>query len=71
MKKMSKKQAVVDPKYCVACGVCMRNCPVKAITIPRGIQAEINLDKCVGCSKCSKICPASTIYMREVMASEK
>lgn len=58
-----RKKAQVNTKYCVACGVCMNTCPVKAITIPLGIYAEVNEEKCVGCTKCTKVCPASTISM--------
>lgn len=64
--KKKGKKAVVDSYYCVACGVCMNNCPVGAISIPAGVTATVNLDKCVGCTKCSKVCPASTIDMKEV-----
>ena len=64
--KRKRKKAVVDFNYCAACGVCMNNCQVGAISIPEGVTAIINLDKCVGCTKCSKVCPASTIDMKEV-----
>lgn len=59
-----RKKAVVDTKYCVACGVCMNTCPLRAISIPNGIYAEVNPDKCVGCTKCEQACPASTISMQ-------
>ena len=55
-----KKIAKVG-NYCVACGTCIKECPFGAITIQKGIRAEVNESKCVGCGKCSKICPASTI----------
>ena len=64
--KKWRKKAIVGKKYCVACGVCVKSCPVQAITISKGVYADINQDKCVGCSKCSKVCPADTIYMEEV-----
>ncbi|MGL6175014.1 MAG: 4Fe-4S binding protein [Cellulosilyticaceae bacterium] len=59
-----RKKAVVDTEYCVACGVCMKNCPVNAIQIISGVSAKVNPDKCVGCCKCTKACPASTIHMQ-------
>lgn len=59
------KKATVDTTYCVACGVCIHTCPVKAINIPLGIHAEVDTEKCVGCSKCTKICPASTIHINQ------
>lgn len=59
-----KKKAHVDINYCVACGICVKNCPIKAIKINKGLYAKVDFEKCVGCSKCSKICPASVIEMK-------
>ena len=56
----TKKIAKVG-KGCVACGSCLKTCPVQAIHIANGVKAKINIEKCVGCGKCSKICPASVI----------
>lgn len=60
-----KKKAYVDEKYCVACGVCEKNCPLNAITVSKGIYALVDLAKCVGCGKCGKVCPASVIEIKE------
>ncbi|GEM_PF-3928691 len=59
-----RPKAHIDTNLCVACDVCARNCPVKAIVMNNGINAEVNYDKCVGCSKCSNLCPASIIEMK-------
>lgn len=61
-----KRRAFVGD-FCVGCGACMKECPLQAISISKGIKAEVNFDKCVGCGKCSKVCPASTI---EIMSME-
>lgn len=58
---MKRKKAHVDKNYCVACGVCAKNCPLNIIKIKDGIYAEINIDKCVGCGTCAKACPTSVI----------
>lgn len=61
----SKKTACVQHKECVACGSCMKVCPLSAITIPKGIYAEVKKDMCVGCGRCQKVCPASVINIVE------
>ncbi len=64
----SKKIAKIGD-LCVACGVCVKECPLRAITIQTGIKAKVCLTTCVGCGKCSKACPASVIGIcdREVL----
>ena len=63
-----KRRAVVDESACVACGCCVKVCPLSAIRIRRGIRAEIDGERCVGCGKCAKECPASVIEIQEVLA---
>ena len=63
-----KKKAFVSQGDCVACGCCVKVCPLDAIQIVKGIMAQVNMDKCVGCGKCAKECPASAIEIREVIA---
>lgn len=60
---MSKRKATIISKDCVACGCCIKVCPKKAISIPKGVYAEVNDTLCVGCGICAKECPASTIVM--------
>lgn len=45
-------------KKCKHCYKCVRNCPVKSITVRDG-RAEIQEDKCILCGTCLKICPQS------------
>ncbi len=60
---MAKRKAVVNLQECVACGCCIKVCPRSAITVPKGIYAQINKDLCVGCGMCAKECPASVITL--------
>jgi ferredoxin len=62
--KKSKKIAFVSEE-CVACGSCIKVCPLKAVSIPKGIRAIIDEDKCIGCGKCAKACPADVIQIIE------
>lgn len=63
-----RRKAAVDQNFCVACGCCVKVCPVGAIEIWKGIAAQVNQDKCVGCGKCARECQASIIVIREVQA---
>ncbi len=60
---MAKRKAAVNIRECVACGCCIKVCPRQAITVPRGIYAEIDEELCIGCGKCAKECPASVITL--------
>lgn len=57
----SKKIAVIPPNACVACGCCVKVCPISAIQIWNGTYAWVDTEKCVGCGKCTGMCPASII----------
>ncbi len=64
--KRRARKALVDVRHCVACGCCVKVCPVAAITIYKGQQARIDLARCVGCGRCARECPASVIEIQEV-----
>lgn len=36
-----------------------------AISVYKGLYAQVDTEKCVGCGKCAKECPASVITMKE------
>ena len=63
-----RRKAFVDQADCVACGCCVKVCPMGAIRSLKGIMAQVEQAKCVGCGKCVKECPASVIELREVEA---
>ncbi len=58
-----KKIASVS-KDCVACGVCVKSCPLHAMIIDQGVRA-VPTEKCVGCGKCALACPAGVITIVE------
>ncbi len=62
-----RRIAFVSPE-CVACGCCMKSCPLTAIAIPKGVVAIVDENKCVGCGRCAAGCPAQVISIttREV-----
>lgn len=63
---MIRRKATVDKNECVACGCCIKVCPMGAIRILLGSYAIVDEEKCVGCRKCFNECPASVIRMKEV-----
>jgi ferredoxin len=54
-------------KDCVACGNCVKVCPLNAVSIYKGCIAVVDVAKCVGCGKCAKSCPANIITISEVI----
>lgn len=63
--KTGKKLAVIDCKYCVGCGCCIKVCPRGAISVPDGIYAKVETQSCVGCGLCAKGCPANAITIEQ------
>ncbi len=44
---------------CVACGSCLPECPVEAIS--EGDIYKINPDTCTDCGACKEVCPSEAI----------
>lgn len=44
---------------CVACGTCLPECPVEAIS--EGTPYVINAETCVDCGACAAVCPVEAI----------
>ena len=64
--KKVKKKAGISQNECVACGCCVKVCPMEAIDIYKGIYAQVDMEKCIGCGKCAKECPASVISVTAI-----
>ena len=63
--KKARKTAQVQ-RHCVSCGACVKTCPFQAITIFKGVIAQVDSSLCVGCGKCAKVCPANAITIHSV-----
>lgn len=62
---MTAKKIAAVGTQCVACGCCVKVCPLGAISVWKGVRATVDPSRCVGCGKCAKECPASVITIRQ------
>jgi 2-oxoglutarate ferredoxin oxidoreductase subunit delta len=60
---MKKTNIAVIGDECVACGACVKVCPLGAVRIDRGITAVVDSEGCVGCGKCAAVCPAGVVVI--------
>lgn len=56
MELHSASKPVVIREYCIGCGICVRNCAHKAITLDKEKKAIINYNLCTGCGQCVAVC---------------
>ncbi len=50
---------------CTFCGLCVKSCPVSALSIEKGKPPELNAVLCIGCCCCHEVCSASAIEMHQ------
>lgn len=53
--------AEIIPDKCIACQICIGECPVGAIELNAAGVAEIDPEVCVGCGKCLDSCPVDAV----------
>ena len=51
--------AYVISDECIACGTCIDECPVEAISV--GDIYTIDKDLCTDCGSCAEVCPVDAI----------
>lgn len=59
------EQMLAEPQSgskCTACGTCVENCPVQAITIVDG-RARMDLERCIRCYCCHELCPENAVEL--------
>ena len=52
----------IDQEKCIACGLCVKNCPLAAITVREMSEPpSIQEDLCVDCNVCTRVCPVDAV----------
>ena len=51
-----------DPEKCTACGTCIDQCPVSALSMPDELP-EVNPELCITCFCCQEMCPEKAIEL--------
>lgn len=50
---------------CISCGLCVKSCPMGALTIEPKKKPLLAPAKCIGCCCCHEVCPAKAITMTQ------
>jgi len=61
----------IEPKKCVGCMLCLKSCPVDAISGSRKEVHVIDQNLCIKCGACYDICPAKIRAVSKLTGSRK
>jgi len=57
--------AEIIPDKCIACQICVGECPVGAIEITSDGVAHVDPAVCIGCGKCAESCPVDAVLFEK------
>jgi uncharacterized protein (DUF362 family)/Pyruvate/2-oxoacid:ferredoxin oxidoreductase delta subunit len=68
IRKMMQERTLLrpkaDPELCTACGTCIDQCPVSALSMGDNDVPQVDGDTCITCFCCQEICPEKAIALR-------
>ncbi len=62
-------QRPVISERCKRCGLCVRSCPVKAISYRQDGMPEIDPAQCIKCMCCHELCPHSAVDIHKTLVA--
>jgi len=62
-----RRQALIDPGACTACGRCAEVCRFAAVLGAADGDYSVDSSACEGCELCQRVCPADAIHMEPVI----
>jgi NADH:ubiquinone oxidoreductase subunit F (NADH-binding)/(2Fe-2S) ferredoxin/Pyruvate/2-oxoacid:ferredoxin oxidoreductase delta subunit len=61
----------IEPEKCVGCLLCLKNCPVEAISGERKKVHVIDQELCIKCGACFDVCPPKVMAVSKVTGRKK
>lgn len=60
----------IDEQRCVACGECVRDCPVSVLEMVEEVPRVAEAERCIGCLHCLAVCPTAALSILETDPDE-
>lgn len=63
--KYFRQKPVFNARKCIRCGMCIKSCPAKCLTLEKGMKKPVpDLKKCIRCFCCEELCVSKAVDIR-------